>query len=118
MKRTRQKPVIYIFGNPLVEGDAIPVKLFPVLAKQFPGVRFRYVDPTENWWEGEDDVVIIDTVKGIEHVMLFSSLVHFQQVRPVTPHDYDVYFDVSLLIKTGKIKHVRIIGIPFSWPML
>lgn len=107
-------PIIYVFGNPLLSQDASPVHLLSPLRKQFPDVHFKHVDPTENWWEGDSDVVIIDTVEGIRQVTLFSSLAEFQQTHSVTPHDYDVYFDISLLMKIKKIRHITIIGIPHS----
>lgn len=101
-----------------IADDSIAVNLLPALKKQFPDIRFKHVDPTEDWWEGETDVVIIDAVNGIEKPTLFTSLDAFQKMATVTPHDYDVYLDISLLLKLKRITRINIIGIPFSYPVL
>jgi len=58
---------IYVFGNPLVEEDSLAIKLIPSLQKKFPNIQFVIADPNENFPpEGEKDLIIIDTVKGIK----------------------------------------------------
>jgi hypothetical protein len=104
---------IYIFGNQLLKQDSSPVNLLPDLTCEFPDITFKHVDPTENWWEGEKEVTIIDTVNGIEEVTIFNSLDDFtMKTKRLSPHDYDVYMDLKLMMKIGKIKKVTIIGVP------
>ena len=102
---------IFVFGNPTVTQDSLPLKLLPKLRKQFPEITFVHADPTENWWNGEKELVIIDTVQGIDNVTVFDSLDEFEKQSRITPHDYDLYMDLRILKKLGKVKKVKIIGI-------
>lgn len=104
---------IYVFGNEDIDIDSLPVKLLPELSKQCPEVTFIHADPTENWHKGEKDIVIIDTVCGIKSVTQFDSLDSFQkQTHRTSLHDYDVYTDIALMKKIGRIESVQIIGVP------
>lgn len=111
---------IYVFGNPILKKDSLPARLLPKLRKELPEVTFIHAEPTENWWqpastqrgEGEKELVIMDTVQGIEKVTVFNSLNEFEKTSRITPHDYDVYVDLKLMQKVGKIKKITIIGIP------
>lgn len=102
---------IFVFGNSIVNSDSIPTKLIPALSKKFPEIQFIRADPTENWCQ-EKELVILDTVVGISEVTLFNTLEAFEKQSRVTQHDYDLYMDLQLLEKIGKVKKVRIIGIP------
>ena len=102
---------VFVFGNPTVTQDSLPLKLLPRLRKKFPDIQFIHADPTENWWQGEKELVIIDTVQGIDNVTVFDSLDEFEKQSRITPHDYDLYMDLRILKKLGKVKKVKIIGI-------
>jgi len=104
--------IIYIFGNLLNPSDSLPVQLLPRLQKEFQSITFVHADPSDNWWQGEKNIIIIDTVRGIHKVTLFDDLDLFQKQTMVTPHDYDLYIDLALMKKVGKIESVVIIGIP------
>lgn len=107
---------IYVFGNPLVQEDSIPLQILPELKKKFSQVEFIVTDPNENFPpEGEKNLVIIDTVKGISKPEILD-LGDFDQKKetPISPHDYDLLFHLLLLIKMKKIESVKIIGIPSS----
>lgn len=106
---------IYIFGNPIEPSDSLPVQLIPILKKEFPDITFIHADPTENWWQGEKEIVILDTVKGIDKVTLLKDLDAFQKQSMITPHDYDVYVDLMLMKKIREITSVTIIGIPVGY---
>lgn len=111
----RSSRVIYVFGNDDVQQDSLPGKLIPHLKQQFPDINFIHADPTENWHQGEKNIVIIDTVEGIKDVTLFDSLDSFQQQTNQTSlHDYDVYTDIALMKKIGKITLAKIIGVPIG----
>ena len=103
---------VYVFGNASSPSDSIPLKLLPALQKQFPTINFVHVDPTENWYKGEKQLVILDTVVGIQKPTIFNSLDAFDKQADITPHDYDVYMDLKLLQKIEKIQKITIIGIP------
>lgn len=105
---------IYIFGNPLVKEDSLPLKLLPDLVKRFPQITFQIADPNENFpSEGEKDLIILDTVINIKEPLLLD-LGNFdnQKGTPISPHDYDLLMHLLLLKKLKKINRVKIIGIP------
>ncbi|MEK7165206.1 MAG: hypothetical protein AAB874_00155 [Patescibacteria group bacterium] len=104
---------IYIIGNPLVKEDSLPLKLLPKLRKSFPKIIFEEADPNENFVP-EDGSVIVDTVVGIKKVQLFDNIEDFVRTRSVSPHDYDLGFHLRLMLKLGKIRNVKILGVPFD----
>ena len=107
---------IYVFGNPLVKEDSLPLKILPKLKKLSPKIIFEIADPNENFPpNGEKNIIILDTVKGIKKPSLLD-LNHLERISktPNSPHDYDLMFHLQLLKKLKKIEGVKIIGIP-SW---
>lgn len=108
---------IYVFGNPLLKEDSLPLKILPALKKLFPCIKFVVVDPNENFPpKGEKNLVILDTVIGIKEPMILD-LDDFDppaggKKTPASPHDYDLLFHLLLLKKLGKIKKIKIIGVP------
>jgi Ni,Fe-hydrogenase maturation factor len=105
---------IYVFGNPLVKEDSLPLKILPDLKKLFPQIKFQIVDPNENFPpKGEKDLIILDTVIGIKKPMILDPADFIKKKKtPVSPHDYDLLFHLFLLKKTKKINEVLIIGVP------
>lgn len=104
----------YVFGNPLIKEDSAPLKILPHLKKRFPEIEFAVVDPNENFPPaGEKDLLIIDTVLGINEPKIYS-LADLQKIQksPNSPHDYDLGMHLLLLKKLKKINTVKIIGIP------
>lgn len=105
---------IYVFGNPLVKEDSLPLQILPYLKKSFPQIKFEVVDPNENFPpENEKDLVILDTIAGIKSPKIFS-LSDLQELKktPNSPHDYDLGMHLLLLKKLKKIETVKIIGVP------
>lgn len=105
---------IFVFGNEISAVDNAAPSLIPELSKLFPEIQFIHADPTENWWQGEKELVILDTVVGIDKVTAFNSLDAFQKQTMITPHDYDLFMDLQLMMKVGKVHRVKIIGIPIG----
>ena len=103
--------IIFVFGNPDVPEDALPRKILPRLKQQFPAVQFIVVDPNEEW-DMPEDVVVIDTVMGIDRVMMLNDLGQFAAAPRVTMHDFDALAQLRYLQKLGKIKKVMVIGVP------
>ena len=97
---------IYIAGNPLIEGDRLPLEFLPALKKIFPAYSFELVDPNENFIP-EEGSVIIDTVDGISGVQWFTDVDAFVLVSSVSAHDYDLGFHLMLLKKLHKITHIQ-----------
>jgi Ni,Fe-hydrogenase maturation factor len=105
---------IYIFGNPLVKEDSLPLKILPKLKSLFPQIKFETVDPNENFPpKDEKNLIILDTVIGVKKPTIFN-LDDFEKGgrTPMSPHDYDLLMHLLLLKKMKKIDKVKIIGLP------
>lgn len=103
---------ILICGNPIDPQDSLPIKLQTALTREFPDIQFEVFDPTEELPKTEKEPVIIDTIHGIQKVEKFTSLQDFKESPRISPHDYDLYINLMLLQKIGKIKGFTIIGLP------
>lgn len=102
---------VYVFGNPDLASDALPLKILPRLAAMLPGVNFLVADPNEEW-DVPADLIVLDTVVGITAVTVFSDLTTFGRAPRVTLHDFDALANLRLLQKLGKLKRLKIIGVP------
>lgn len=102
---------VFVFGNPDLPGDALPLMILPRLRERFPGSTFETKDPNEEW-EVPEHLTVIDTVQGIDRVTAFPSLELFDRTPNLTVHDFDALSQLRLLQKLGKLKSVRVIGVP------
>ena len=102
----------FLIGNLLVEEDSMPLKLKPLLQKEFLNIEFLEFDPTENFPEDSDEICMIDSVKGINDPRIFTDIDEFIIKKGVSMHDFDLSWEMKLMKKTGKLKKVFIIGIP------
>ncbi|MDO8521469.1 MAG: hypothetical protein Q7S52_05115 [bacterium] len=106
---------IFVFGNPDIAMDALPIRLLSRLKERFPNEEFRVLDPNEEW-EVPDPFIVIDTVVGLTEIHIFRSLDEFSAAPTVSVHDFDALFNLRYLAKLGKLKGVHIIGIPPNMP--
>lgn len=102
---------IYVFGNENLEIDSLPLKILPKLKKLFPEIDFVVKDPNEDW-DDVENITIIDTIIGINDIKVFDSLEDFSYAPRFSLHDFDAYTNLMMLEKLGKIKKIKIIGIP------
>ena len=102
---------VFVFGNADLVADSLPLKLLPKLRKKFPNIDFQVRDPNEEWGDVEN-ITIIDTVIGIENITVFDNLKVFVRAPRMTTHDFDAYTNLLMLEKLGKIKKIKIIGVP------
>ena len=102
---------IYIFGNPLIKEDSLPLKLVDKLKKEFPSIKFSEFDTVEDL-ELEKELNIIDTVKGIKKVELIEDIDKIITDKIYSMHDFDLGYNLKLLKKMKMIGKVRIFGIP------
>lgn len=109
------KNTICIFGNPDLEMDSLPIRLLPALEKTFPEIDFVILDPNEEW-KIPDEMVMIDTVVGIKELTIFNDLQPFIEAPRVSVHDFDAFFNLIYLQKLGKLKRIKIFGIPPEMP--
>jgi len=108
----KKKKTIHIFGNPLLDFDNLPLKIAPKLRKTFPEINFVSADPSENLEPIDGELIIIDTVEGAKKVVVIDDLEKIQTEKIFSLHDFDLGFNLKLLQKIGKLKKVKIIGIP------
>jgi len=107
--------IVYVFGNPDLPADSLPLKILPGLEKKMPQVRFVVKDPNEEW-DVPEELVVIDTVEGVKDVTVFDDLTKFVAAPRVTMHDFDALTNLRYLQKLGKIKKIKVIGIPATIP--
>jgi len=100
----------FCFGNPLVKQDSMPLFLMDDLRKEFPGTEFLEAGGPEDI-EGQAEVNIIDTVEGISKVSDIG-IDDIEEHKCCSLHDFDLAMSLKLLRKMGKLKGVKIIGIP------
>jgi Ni,Fe-hydrogenase maturation factor len=108
---------VYVFGNPLLKSDSLPLKILPRLKKILPSIDFQVTDPNENFPpQKEKNLIILDTVFGIKKPTIFDlddlSLLNNGEKTPISPHDYDLLTHLLLLKKLKRVEKVIIIGIP------
>lgn len=102
---------IFIFGNPDLKNDSLPIQLIPRLQKIFPNISFEIKDPNEEW-NIPEELTIIDTVINIKEVVVFDDLKIFDTAPKLTMHDFDALSNLCYMKKLGKLKKIKIIGIP------
>ena len=102
---------IYVFGNEDLPEDSLPLRILPKLKKEFPDFKFILKDPNEEW-EDIEEMLIIDTVVSIKDIKIFNNLNDFVRTPRVSLHDFDAYTNLLFLEKLGKLKKIKIIGVP------
>lgn len=102
---------VFIFGNPDLQFDSLPIKILPELKKRLPEIIFEIKDPNEEW-DIPEEFIAIDTVLGLSKPMVFEDLENFSGSPCVSLHDFDALANLKYLKKLGKIKKIKIIGLP------
>jgi Ni,Fe-hydrogenase maturation factor len=108
------KKNILIFGNSLVAEDSLAINLMPKLQNQFPELNFISLDPTENIQEYGKDLKIIDVVQGIKEPIIITDINKLKTGKITSMHDFDLAYNLKLLMQTGKINSVKILGLPLE----
>lgn len=111
MKKEKRLFKIYVLGNPLLREDSLPLKLIPKLKEYFSYINFVEFDPTENFPE-EENLVILDSIINIDKIEIIKDINKIQSNSSYSLHDFDLAFNLKLLKKLNKIKDVTIIGVP------
>lgn len=107
------RQTIYIFGNPLLSFDQLPLRLVNVLKRDFPGLVFTIMDPNENLKPQNGRLVLIDTIEGIKKVVLIKNMEQIKKTcTPCSLHDFDLGFNLKILKKIGELKKILIFGVP------
>ena len=102
---------IYYAGNELLEDDSMPFEILPKLKDKFPDISFIHHDPSENL-KPEKLLIIIDTAINTDKVVLIRKAEMLEQHDLYSPHDWDLAFNLKLLIRLGEIDDFVIIALP------
>jgi Ni,Fe-hydrogenase maturation factor len=102
---------VYVLGNPLEEVDALPIKLLPRLREAFPLFHFSEIDPTENFPE-EKNLIIIDTIINTRNVCVWTDVEKIKSSPSYSLHDFDLGMTLKIMQKMGKLKKITIFGVP------
>jgi Ni,Fe-hydrogenase maturation factor len=110
---------ILVFGNPLVKEDSLALKLLPKLKETLPQHEFIDVDPTEDLDKYGKQLVIIDSIINIKEprIIEISDIMDFNKLslpKVTSMHDFDLSYNLKLLMQAGKINSVKIIGLPWN----
>ena len=105
---------VWVFGNPDVKEDSLPLLLLADLKKKFPQHVFTRQDPLDEWNMPADRLAIIDTVKGAKRVTRFEGLDEFALSPHITLHDYDALSELQLRKKVHGLPALTIIGVPMD----
>jgi Ni,Fe-hydrogenase maturation factor len=98
-----------------LEQDSLPLKLIDDLKQRFGDIEFIEFDPTEENLEKEGrNLNIIDTVEGIDRVVLLNDIEKIKTQKVYSMHDFDLGYNLKLLKKLGSIDSVRIFGVPMN----
>jgi hypothetical protein len=102
---------IFIFGNPDLEADSLPLKIQARLEHTFPDISFEAKDPNEEW-DVPEELTVIDTVLDLKEVTVFDGLDAFVGAPHMSMHDFDALANLRYLQKLGRLKKVTVIGVP------
>jgi hypothetical protein len=102
---------VFIFGNPDYTPDSLPLEILPELRRRLPDIEFYCLDPQEEWPEMEE-LTIIDTIINAREPLVFDTLEVFQNAPHLTMHDFDALTNLRLQQKLGRIKKIRLFGLP------
>jgi Ni,Fe-hydrogenase maturation factor len=113
------KQKILVFGNLLVKEDSLAIRLIPKLQKEFPEFEFIEVDSTETLENFGSHLNIIDVSPGIKEVKLLEinnekDLEKLKTEKITSMHDFDLGYNLKLLIRVGKIKSAKVICLPMN----
>lgn len=109
---------ILVFGNPLVNEDSLALKIADKLITISEiSEKFKFIksDSLENLEEYGENLLILDVAENIKKVELITDLNQLEQNKIYSMHDFDLGFNLKLLMKLGKIKTVKIIAIPMNY---
>lgn len=104
---------ILVFGNEAFDFDSLPIRILPELKKRFPFIEFEIKDPNEEF-EIPEELIVLDTIQGIDDAMIFTELSDLAGHANISLHDFDLFSNLMFLKKLGKLKKIKIIGVPPS----
>jgi hypothetical protein len=104
---------IYCFGNEFIENDEVAKALGQRIGS-YKSFEFVIAESPNEILNATDEVWILDVVKGIKKTTLIENSRDLELAKSITCHDLDLGFYLKLLSETGKIKAIKVIGLPFG----
>lgn len=107
---------IFCFGSLGLKEDSIALELADELKIDgFEFVKCAGPDFLLNLDDKElKDIVILDAVKGLKKVEVIKDIDRLSETKTTTMHDFDLGTVLKLMKETGRLKKVRIIGLPMN----
>ena len=106
---------VLVFGNRLVKKDNLPLKLIPLLEKEFPKIEFKEFDSIEDIQNEGHVIYIMDSVENIDNVTVIYNIDQIEISNNLyTIHDMDLGYMLKLMKKVNLINRVIIFGIPIN----
>lgn len=105
---------VLCFGTKLVENDDTALNVCELLRNDFAGMEFIICDDPSEILEHADGAIILDVVKGIDHVQFIDDDL-LKDRDLYTLHDFDLGFFIKLVKSIGGPK-TRILGLPYGKP--
>lgn len=108
---------IYVFGNPDVPEDNKAFSLAEKLKDCTKDINFIFVKPNEDLpFSDEKNVIVMDVIKGIDEtrILNFEDINALVMSPRTSAHDFDLGFQLNYLKKLGRLKEIKIIGLPYG----
>ncbi|MDO8740779.1 MAG: hypothetical protein Q7J54_04390 [Candidatus Woesearchaeota archaeon] len=103
---------VLCFGNEFLENDSLAKKIADEIKLEgFEFIKTDNVDDILNY-ANSDELYILDVVENIRKTVLIKNIDDLKSSKICTLHDFDLGFYLKLMKEIGKIKEIRIIGIP------
>lgn len=83
------------------------------LKHEMPEMEIIKTSNVEDILDADEELIIIDAVRGIKKPCLLG-IDDLKDRRISTLHDFDVGFFLKLMKRAGKLKKIKIIGIPMK----
>jgi Ni,Fe-hydrogenase maturation factor len=105
---------VLCFGSELVGGDDTALKICELLKDDSQNMQFIVCHDPSEILEHTDGVIILDVVKGIDHVQFIDDDL-LKDRNLYTLHDFDLGFFIKLVKEIGGPK-TKILGLPYGKP--
>ena len=106
------KMKVYCFGNEFLKEDSLAKGLADEI--QIDGIEFVKCNSPDDVLDETDEIVILDAVEGINKIIIINDLNQLKTDKLMSLHNFDLSFFLKLMEKIGKIKKIKIIGIPMK----
>jgi len=100
---------LYVFGNQYLKEDSFAIDVAKELKRE---IEVVFCDSPEALFDSEEEIVILDVVKGIEEPIIINDLSLLKTRKMLSLHDFDLAFFLNLLKEMDHNKKFKIIGIP------